>query len=576
MIKIKEWKQISEYLKYAKKYRKKILILYISAIGSNIINLFPIYFMGNIINYAVSKQFDNIINTIFLMLIFYVVSTVLSAAETYFSNVLVNSIANDLKESIFNKFTKMTISNISEMGIGNFISVIENDTSAISNFFIGNILEAILSFSTAIVSLFFLIKLSNELTFIAICFIPVIYIGYAIFGKYIKRVSFLLKQKKDCNMTYINLKYENIKEIKNCCIEDAACGKYSNMIADILKNVIKYSNISMASAIFGMTISSVSEWTIIAVGCWEIINGNLMIGNYVSFNGYLQKFMTAVNGLLNINIILQNVVVSSERITRVMKMNEEDYESGSVIQKVEGNIEIDNISCGYNSLNNVIQNLSIKFRKNDIYVIVGTNGSGKTTFFNAIMRFIDINAGKILIDGSDIMDINLHSLRSNIAYVQQGNPSFDGSIKEIFCEVNPTITEQEVAELCALVGISNLIETLPEKYDTVIGREGISLSGGEYRKILIAKSLARKSKILLLDEITSDLDGKAEKEVMEVLKELAHNHTVILISHRASSIVTIPNICVMDNGRIIATGSHDELLSSCKKYKILVENQLGD
>ena len=556
MIKIKEWKQICEYLIYAKKYKKKILILYISAIGSNIINLFPIYFMGNIINCAVDKQFDKIIKTILVMLIFFVVSTVLSAAETYFSNVLVNSIANDLKEKIFNKFTKMTISNISEMGIGNFISVIENDTDVISNFFIENILEAIISFSTAVVSLFFLVKLSKELTFTAICFLPVIYIGYAIFGKYIKKVSFILKQKKDCNMSYINHKYENIKEIKNCCIEKTTCRKYSNMIADILKSVIKYSNISMASTIFGMTISSISEWTIIAIGCWKIINGNLMIGNYVSFNGYLQKFMTAVNGLLNMNIIIQNTIVSSERITRIMKMNEENYEVGFAIQEVGGDIEIDNLSCGYNTLNNVIQNLSVQFRKNDIYVIVGTNGSGKTTFFNAIMRFIDIGTGKILIDGLDIMDINLHSLRSNIAYVQQGNPSFDGSIKEIFLEVNPAITEQEIAELCASVGVSNLIDTLPEKYDTVIGREGMSLSGGEYRKILIAKSLARKSKILLLDEITSDLDGKAEKEVMEVLKELAHNHTIILISHRASSIVTIPNICVMDNGRIIATGSH--------------------
>lgn len=576
MIKIKEWKQICEYLIYAKKYKKKILILYISAIGSNIINLFPIYFMGNIINYAVGKQFDKIINTILVMLTSFIVSTVLSATETYYSNVLVNCIANDLKENIFNKFTRMTISDIFEMGIGNFISVIENDPGVISNLFIENILEAIISFFTAIVSLFFLVKLSKQLTFIAICFIPVIYIGYAIFGKYIKKVSFMLKQKKDCNMTYINHKYENIKEIKNCCTEETTCRKYSNMIADILKSVIKYSNISMASTIFGMTISSISEWTIIAVGCWEIINGKLMIGNYVSFNGYLQKFMTAVNGLLNMNIILQNAIVSSERITRIMKMNEEKYELGSTIQEVEGDIEIDNMSCGYNTLNNVIQNLSIQFRKNDIYVIVGTNGSGKTTFFNAIMRFIDINAGKILLDGLDIMGINLYSLRSNIAYVQQGNPSFDGSIKDIFGEVNPEITEQEIVELCTSVGISNLIDTLPEKYDTVIGREGISLSGGEYRKILIAKSLARKSKILLLDEITSDLDGKAEKEVMEVLRELAHNHTIILISHRASSIVTIPNICVMDNGRIIATGSHEELLNSCKKYKILVENQLGN
>ena len=155
MIKIKEWKQISEYLRYAKKYRKKILILYISAISSNVINLFPIYFMGNIINYAVYKQFDKIVNTILLMLTFYVLSTVLSAVETYFSNVLVNSIANDLKEKIFKKFAKMTISSISEMGIGNFISVIENDTGTISNFLIENVLRQLYRFLRRLCLYFF-------------------------------------------------------------------------------------------------------------------------------------------------------------------------------------------------------------------------------------------------------------------------------------------------------------------------------------------------------------------------------------------------------------------------------------
>ena len=564
---------------YLKPHKLKLCMLYIISILSNVAELFPIYFTGNIINYVVEKDFSKIISCIIKILLVFVVMMVLSSIETYLSEYLKNSITRDIKNHIFNKVVTLPMSDYDALGIGHLMSVIEGDSSCIANFYTGQVLNIIIALITSVISFVFMLKLSVLLAIISVVTFPISFIGMKYFGKkikvYVEKIR-ILNDEYTLSLTEI-LSY--ISEVKCLCQEDNMKKRFFRYQEKFFDLNMKTSMLTMLSNIFDISMTTFSDWLVIGVGCYQMIHNKLKIGSYVSFNGYVGKFIRGINAILGLLVSFQTLSVSLKRINEILQKDSEDIEmlSGNGNQiSILGDIEVSGLKFKYeHSHKNVLEMVNVNIKPNTVNVMVGLNGSGKSTLFKLLEKLYTFKEGSIEIDGKNIDKFSCGEIRQAISYVQQRTYLFSDTIRYNLTFEADSVTEEEIYEVCKEVGIHDLIMSFPEQYNTLLGKGGIRLSGGETQKLAIARALLRKTKIILLDESTSDLDGSAEREILNILHKISEDHTIIMISHRISAIVGIENIYVFKNGVIVAHGNHTELLKENVDYQMLVQCQMS-
>lgn len=558
------------FKKYIKPYKGKFAILYTITMLSNILGLLPIYFMGNIINYVVMKSFDKILYTIGILCTLFLGNSILSIGETYLAGWLNNEITKKIKDDIYSKATDISITNFQKISSGHIISLIEGDSVKIADFFVSKIIGVLVAAVTLVVSLFFLFKLSFSLTFIAIVSFPIGFIGNLLCGKKINKETEALRKLSDENYTFLNKTFSGIKEVKSYVIERKMIEKFKKYTYRIQERNMKVTILEIFSGMFSVLVSSIADWLIIGYGTWKIIAGTFSIGSYVAFNGYSGSMFGAIRELLNINVTFRTIEISLDRISLFLETPSEKNNRQGNIEPLDGDIVFENVSFSYNTdSQTVLNDFNATFKKNELSVIVGTNGIGKSTVLSLIEQFYQPQEGKILIGRSDLKEMGLECLRKNIGMVQQHPMILTGTLRENLEYGNENINVEILDKVCAAVGLTNFVNSLPYGYDTQLGE----ISGGQKQRIAIARVLVKNPSILLLDEITSDLDGKSEKEIIAMLKQLSREKTVILISHRANAIVGIANIYVMDQGRIIEQGQHKELLKKCRLYSALVNDK---
>lgn len=562
------------YLILARKYMvpniKKILVLYITVVLSHILSLLPIYYMGKIINYVTDKNFQRILYTIIILCIIFLINAIFSIAETYLTNWLNNEITKTIKDDIYCKATNINIIDFQNLSVGHIISLIEGDASMISEFFVTKFIGIIVSIITLFVSMGFLFKLSTSLTVIALISFPLGFLGSLLFATRINKKSEILRKVSDDNYNFLNKTLSGIKEVKAYVIEQNMWSKFKIFTEEIKKNSMKICVLEIISGMFNTIISSISEWIIIGYGTWRIIKNTFSIGSYVAFNGYLNLLFSSVKELLNVNIMFKSIDISFERIFCFLNMKDE--KSSRMKKMVDFNNDIIFAKVSFTYSNNseyILNELSTKFRKKTMSVIVGKNGAGKSTLLALIEQFYKPIGGNIYIGNTNLGDIDLNFLRNNISMVQQHPMILEGTLKENLLYGNKVINDEYLDKVCIKVGLKKWISTLKDGYNTYIGE----ISGGQQQRIAIARALIKDAPILLLDEITSDLDGETENEIIKLLNELSKEKTIILISHRLNAIMNIPNIYVMEYGKIVAQGSHEYLLKNSLLYNVLVSGK---
>lgn len=574
-ISLEDKESFKKALLFIKPYKKHIICLYVVTILSSVFELLPMYVFGKIIDYTINKNFQNIINNIFLLFIIFVITSILSFVETYLTTLLNNKITYSIKEKIFYKIEQLTINEFNKFRIGDFISRLEGDTANISKFYIEDILNVILSFLKFIVAIFFIFKISVSLSIVSICTFPISILIYYLFSKKNKEYVKIGRKLSDNNYSFIQEVFSSIREIKSLTIENKLFDEYKILLNKIQYNNIKVSFLSMYASLVYLLVSNISEWIIIGYGCWLIIHNKFSIGSYVSFNSYLKIFLTSLKEISSINITIQKVSVSFTRIYEILGTEIEEYtlnykDSSNLIN---GELTLNNVAFSYAESNKkVLNNISCNIKANSISAFVGTSGCGKSTLFDLIVNFYKCNDGDIYIDQKNIKDINLTSLRKNIAYVQQEPFIFNATIKDNLLLGNLTAGMEEIVYACKAAGIHSFIEDLPNKYDTLLNERGGKLSGGQKQRLAVARAILKKSKIILLDESTSALDGKCERELVGNLINLSKNHTIIIIAHRLTTVIDIPNIYVFDKGRLDNVGNHEFLINNCNVYKHLYGN----
>ena len=286
----------------------------------------------------------------------------------------------------------------------------------------------------------------------------------------------------------------------------------------------------------------------------------------------LNNFMDNVAELLE---ECKNFNISSERVFSIM--NDEEFKKeefgNETIKKIKGDFDFKNVNFGYTD-KLVLKNLNLSIKSGKTYGIVGKSGSGKTTIFNLLCKLYNVKSGKILIDGKDINELDEKSIRGNITIISQNPYIFNMSINDNMKLIKEDVTEEEIKEACRLACLSDYIETLPDKYDSIIGEGGVNLSGGQRQRLAIARALIQKTKIILFDEATSALDNETQTKIQKAIDNLKGDYTIIIIAHRLSTIVNCDKIFILDKGHIIDSGSHKELINRNKEYKQLCETEL--
>lgn len=288
--------------------------------------------------------------------------------------------------------------------------------------------------------------------------------------------------------------------------------------------------------------------------------------------------------LSNITYFFSNLIqkikdfnLSSSRVFSIIKGENFKKESfgDQTLKKANGDFEFRNVSFKYSdSEKYIFKNLSFKVNANETVAFVGKSGAGKTTIFNLLCKMYDINEGSITIDGIDIRKLDKNSIRGNITIISQNPYIFNLSIKDNFRLVKEKVTIKEIKEVCKIACLDEFIESLPDKYNTIIGEGGVNLSGGQRQRFAIARALIQKTEIILFDEATSALDNETQSKIQQAIENMKKEYTILIIAHRLSTVINSDRILFLDNGKIIAEGKHNELLKTCKKYKELYEAEL--
>jgi len=326
-----------------------------------------------------------------------------------------------------------------------------------------------------------------------------------------------------------------------------------------------------------MTLIGMSTVLAIYIGGQEVIAGSLTIGYIVEFILYISKLTWPVTSLGWITSLIQRAAASQERINEFLNTKTEIKSDKNIDHKVEGNIEFKNVSYQYpESGIDAINNFSLKIEKGESIGIVGSTGSGKSSIANALCRLFDVNKGHILIDDIDIKDLNINNFRDQIGYVPQDVFLFSETIKNNIAFGNSAhITEEKIIEAAKNADVYQNIMDFKEGFETKIGERGIMLSGGQKQRISIARAIIREPKILIFDDCLSAVDTQTENEILNNLKTIMKDKTSIIISHRVSSVKIADKIVLIDNGKVIEQGDHNELINLKGQYYSLYQKQIA-
>ena len=294
------------------------------------------------------------------------------------------------------------------------------------------------------------------------------------------------------------------------------------------------------------------------------------------------NYMSRVTPIINyVSMLLENLKdfnLSASRVFKIIHSDEFKKEEfgNEVIPKVKGNFEFKNVSFSYNGKDKVLDNISFNVNANETVAFVGKSGSGKTTIFNLLCKMYDIKDGEITIDGRDIKKLTKDTIRGNITIISQSPYIFNMSIKDNLRLVKQDVTDEEIKEACKLACLDEFINNLTDGYDTIVGEGGVNLSGGQRQRLAIARALVQKTEIILFDEATSALDNETQEKIQQAIENLQKNYTILIIAHRLSTVINSDRILFLDDGKIIAEGTHKDLLKTCEEYKNLYEKEMSE
>ena len=566
------------YKDYSKKYLNKILMA----------AFFSILVAGStssiawLLDPAIKKLFvEKDQSLIFIIPLTIVVAFATKGLSLYFAKATMIGVGEEVKKRLQYDMTKSLIiadtETIDKKHSGNFISNLTYDVTHITNL-LSHALLTLFKDSLTLIGLLCVMFIQNwQLALISIVMIPLAGLSAKTLGKRVGKVTTEAQEKSGFLTTYLVELFKNHKLIKIFQKEN-----YENSRANLHLEQLKDKNKKIQVVYVRMS-PIMETLTGIMIAFLIFYSGKLMskneldINNFFSFLAAMMLAYQPVRSLSTLNMVLNQGISAASRILPIIdnKNKIKDIESADTLNITQGTINFKDVNFFYDKEEGkVLEKINLEFSGGKMTSLVGHSGSGKSTILNLIPRFYDVQSGDIQIDNQSIYKAKIKSLRNNISLVSQETTLFDDTIKNNIKYAKDDASDQEIIEAAKLSYCDEFINQFPDKYDTLIGENGVRLSGGEKQRISIARALMKKSPIILLDEATSSLDSETEFKIQEALSVLTKNRTTIVIAHRLSTILNSNNIYVLDSGKILANGKHDELIDKSEHYRNFYNKQI--
>ena len=499
----------------------------------------------------------------------------------YSAKVIMIGVAEEIKKILQSQMIKTLIRAdtqlIDQKHSGKFISNVTYDVSHITNLLSSAVLSLFKDSLTLIGLLIVMFFQNWKLSLIAIIMIPLASIAAKTFGKRMGKVVTEAQEKSGFLNAYLIELFKNHRLIK-IFQKEAYEGKKADEHLDQLKNKNKKINIVLVRLSPIMeTLTGIMIAILIFYSGKLILKNEIDINNFFSFLAAMMLAYQPVRSLSSLNIILNQGLSAATRILPIIDTKNKivDQEDATEIKIINGSINFTNVNFKYDqNEKNVLKNININISGGKMTSLVGHSGSGKSTILNLIPRLYDIESGDISIDDQSIYNLKIESLRSKISLVSQDTTLFDDTIKNNIGYAKHNASDEDIINASKFSYSHEFIEKLPNKYETIIGENGIRLSGGQKQRLSIARAMIKKSPIILLDEATSSLDAETESKIQDALKILTKNKTTIVIAHRLSTVLNSDQIYIIDSGNVVANGKHDELLNNSELYKNFYEKQI--
>jgi subfamily B ATP-binding cassette protein MsbA len=485
-------------------------------------------------------------------------------------------IIKNIQTLMAQKFLLSDISHITKKHSGKYLSNFTNDTNILFGVLTGVVVTLFKETFTLIALLALMFYHDWQLSLLAMIMIPVAAISSKNIGKKMGKKVHVSLEASDKFMKFLSEIIKGSWLIKIYQKEEDELKKISMIIDERFKAIRKVEQTRLGAGPIMEIISALAIAIVVFFAGYRSMQGAITLGEFVSFLAALMLAYQPVRALAGINVGIQEGITAAKRIYEIIDQKNEIYndENAPSLKLKNATLEFKNISFTYPDGTHALKNLSAKIEGGRKVGLVGISGSGKTTFLNLIPRFFNLKHGTILIDDQNINNINLNSLRKEISIVSQDVILFDDTIRSNILYGNASASDDEIINACKFAAAQEFIEKLPNKYETIIGENGIKLSGGQKQRLSIARAILKDSPIILLDEATSSLDSESEAVIQKAIENLTKNKTTIIIAHRLSTIMNCDKILVFDSGQIVAEGSHEFLVNNSLIYKNLYEKQI--
>ena len=567
------------YNDYTKKFLSKIIIA----------AFFSILIAGStssiawLLDPAIKKIFIEKNQTlIFIIPILIIVAFTTKGISLYIAKTTMIGVGEEVKkmlqEDMLKSFIQADTQFIENKHTGKYISNLTFDVSMITNLLTNSLLNLFKDGLTLIGLLFVMFYQNWKLALVAMIMIPLASVMARSLGKRIRKVTTEAAEKSGLLTTYLIEIFKNHKLIKIFQTEEYENNRAKKYIDELKEKSKKIAIIFVRATPIMETLTGIMIAILIFYSGKLILNNEIDISSFFSFLAAMMLAYQPVRSLATLNIGVNQGIVAAKRILPIVDNENKitDKNDDKALQLSKGTIEFKEVSFKYNKNTQgpILKSVNLTIEGGKMTALVGHSGAGKSTIMNLIPRFYDRIDGDIIVDGSSIYKAKIKSLRKNISLVSQDTTLFDDTIKNNIAYANQNVKEQDIFEAAKLSFAEEFINKLPDRYDTIIGENGVRLSGGEKQRLSIARAMLKDSKIILLDEATSSLDAETENKIQKAINFLIKDRTTLVIAHRLSTILNSDKIYVVDNGSIVDEGKHDELIKNSKIYKNFYEKQL--